>query len=133
MKFMFFILYCIRSEFIIKMNIILNKDEMRSIFQIIVLLDVILLIGLGLVFVFVIDILFDIELKELQFEFDEGFCEKCLEELFLLIDFVGIGWFIVEIGVFVRLYIFLFRYGSIDKNMIIILIRFYVFLLDFFM
>lgn len=73
MKFMFFILYCIRSEFIIKMNIILNKDEMRSIFQIIVLLDVILLIGLGLVFVFVIDILFDIELNELQFEFDEGF------------------------------------------------------------
>lgn len=73
MKFMFFILYCIRSEFIIKMNIILNKDEMRSIFQIIVLLDVILLIGLGLVCVFVIDILFDIELKELQFEFDEGF------------------------------------------------------------
>lgn len=73
MKFMFFILYCIRSEFIIKMNIILNKDEMRSIFQIIVLLDVILLIGLGLVFVFVKDILFDIELNELQFEFDEGF------------------------------------------------------------
>lgn len=73
MKFMFFILYCIRSEFIVKMNIILNKDEMRSIFQIIVLLDVILLIGLGLVCVFVIDILFDIELKELQFEFDEGF------------------------------------------------------------
>lgn len=73
MKFMFFILYCIRSEFIIKMNIILNKDEMRSIFQIIVLLDVILLIGLGLVFVFVIDILFDIELNELQFDFDEGF------------------------------------------------------------
>lgn len=73
MKFMFFILYCIRSEFIVKMNIILNKDEMRSIFQIIVLLDVILLIGLGLVFVFVIDILFDIELNELQFEFDEGF------------------------------------------------------------
>lgn len=73
MKFMFFILYCIRSEFIVKMNIILNKDEMRSIFQIIVLLDVILLIGLGLVFVFVKDILFDIELNELQFEFDEGF------------------------------------------------------------
>lgn len=73
MKFMFFILYCIRSEFIVKMNIILNKDEMRSIFQIIVLLDVILLIRLGLVCVFVIDILFDIELKELQFEFDEGF------------------------------------------------------------
>lgn len=73
MKFMFFILYCIRSEFIVNMNIILNKDEMRSIFQIIVLLDVILLIGLGLVCVFVIDILFDIELKELQFEFDEGF------------------------------------------------------------
>lgn len=73
MKFMFFILYCIRSEFIVKMNIILNKDEMRSIFQIIVLLDVILLIVLGLVCVFVIDILFDIELKELQFEFDEGF------------------------------------------------------------
>lgn len=73
MKFMFFILYCIRSEFIVKMNIILNKDEIRSIFQIIVLLDVILLIVLGLVCVFVIDILFDIELKELQFEFDEGF------------------------------------------------------------
>lgn len=73
MKFMFFILNCIRNEFIVKMNIILNKDEMRSIFQIIVLLDVILLIGLGLVCVFVIDILFDIELKELQFEFDEGF------------------------------------------------------------